>query len=348
MKSNISVVEEYEELPSEIRKKILTANVFFSKNYSNYAKILNEQIVYLYSDDYIISVKVRKAIIFKFAVFLSEYFNITENPKTDPKDFLNNCIRMLISLYKVQWCISTASGFFNCYPNNSIFIPFGSHVINLTQSHDNIFSNMNSKHRNSIRRAERSGVVVKNGGEELLEDYLKLDNDTWERSGSNSHGINYYKNMITGLGDNVRVFIAYMEDKPQAGGIFYYNKAMCYYMYGATKNNPEAGSANLLHWEAIKFMKDVNVKEYSFVGCRINEDMNSKYHGIQRFKERFGGELIQGYLFRYENSPYMYKLFCLAMQLRSKDKSQEYKDAIDQEIHKWKDIQDKQKEIPHA
>ena len=56
------------------------------------------------------------------------------------------------------------------------------------------------------------------------------------------------------------------------------------------------------------------------------------------FKGRFGGELRQGYMFRYENKPVMYKLFCKAMQWRThSDKI--YQDPIDEEIHKWMDIQ---------
>lgn len=43
-------------------------------------------------------------------------------------------------------------------------------------------------------------------------------------------------------------------------------------------------------------------------------------------------------MFRYENNPFMYKLFCRAMQLRTRG-HKVYQDPIDEEIYKWKDIQ---------
>ena len=85
-------------------------------------------------------------------------------------------------------------------------------------------------------------------------------------------------------------------------------------------------------------MKAAGVKKFSFVGCRINEDENSKYHGIQRFKERFGGTLEQGYLFRTVCSPFHYRLFGLAVQIRTRS-WKPYRDAIDEELPKWQSIQ---------
>lgn len=85
-------------------------------------------------------------------------------------------------------------------------------------------------------------------------------------------------------------------------------------------------------------MKKEGVSEFSFVGCRINEDKGSKYSGIQMFKGRFGGELRQGYMFRYERNHLMYYFFCRVLQVKLHMKTI-YKDPIDAEIWKWKDIQ---------
>ena len=86
-------------------------------------------------------------------------------------------------------------------------------------------------------------------------------------------------------------------------------------------------------------MKEKGVKYFSFVGCRINEDENSKFHGIQRFKERFGGELKQGYLFKLDFNPFRHCLFNFLLAFRNLIKGNHkfviQKDIIDQEIHKW-------------
>ena len=61
-------------------------------------------------------------------------------------------------------------------------------------------------------------------------------------------------------------------------------------MYGGSIEKPHTGAMNLLHWECIKYFKSKGVKKYDFVGARDSVDEDSKIKGIQRFKERFGGE----------------------------------------------------------
>ncbi|MDY4812762.1 MAG: hypothetical protein SO152_02785, partial [Ruminococcus sp.] len=64
----------------------------------------------------------------------------------------------------------------------------------------------------------------------------------------------------------------------------------------------------------------------------------SKYHGIQRFKERFGGELIQGYMFKIDFNTIYHFLFNILVALSSFRYSKRFqlpKDVVDQEIHKW-------------
>ena len=91
---------------------------------------------------------------------------------------------------------------------------------------------------------------------------------------------------------------------------------------------------NYLHWRAIRDFKQEGVKKYSFVGCRINEDIDSKCHGIQRFKERFGGTLFVGYMFKVILKPFKYKLFRLLQRIKN---GRWVKDVVDQEIEKWRE-----------
>jgi lipid II:glycine glycyltransferase (peptidoglycan interpeptide bridge formation enzyme) len=202
----------------------------------------------------------------------------------------------------------------------------------LNNDEETLWKNMHSKHRNSIRRADKGNVKIKFGSRELLYDYLILDYDTWERSDKKGNSIEYYENIFNYLADNAVVVIGYKDSVPQGGAIFIFNKEGAYYMYGASKNNPEPGTMNLLHWKAMLYMKDRGVKKYNFVGCRINVDEGSKYQGIQRFKEHFGGDLQMGYMFKVVINKTMYSLFQKSIQTVNKTK---YNDAIDQEIHKW-------------
>jgi hypothetical protein len=333
----------YEELPTEIKNKLTYANVFFQKCYVDFVRGDKEEVYYLFDNERIMPVRYRKKYIFRFAMLLSEPLLYVEKEHNELKDFLNSALDTLCSKCHIQWCVSNTSALFYDTPDrNCKRIPFGSHVIDLDQDDETIWSKVHSKHRNVIRKAEKEGVVIKCGGAELLDDYACLEAETNIRTGRTARGKAYYNKQVTFLKENLKVYIAYNNGIPQAGGIFFLNPMCCYYMFGATAIHSITGAANLLLWTAIKDAKEMKVKSFSFVGCRINEDLESKYHGIQRFKERFGGELKKGYLFRCEKKHYMYSLFCKAMQFRLHQKAP-YSTPIDDELHKWVDIQEKGK-----
>lgn len=319
------------ELPEFIKNAIDEANFFYSDAYIAYLKNKGGKIVFIYSNDYILLAVINTKYIFKYCFFPSEQINIRNSSETS-KHFLDTCMDLLKSVFKVQWLVATgAHSFFTEYPTKSIRIPFGSHVINLNEEEEVIWSKIHSKHKNSIRKAEKSNLEVCFGSKELLEDYLVLDKETWARSKKRGFGKEYYEDILNFCSSSILIVIVYHESIPQAGAIFYFNKKMSYYMYGASCNNSISGSMNLLHWNTILYMKNKSTSSYSFVGCRINEDVDSKYHGIQRFKERFGGDLISGFMFKVVFNNLYYSIAKFALKIMK----QPIHDAIDQEKHKW-------------
>ena len=319
-----------------IQKKILQGNVFFTSEYSNYARSYKSDIWYVYDDNYILPVKTYNKLTIIQGQFVSEPFCLK---MTDNSLCLNEFIEKVLKLLNregVAWITTSVASLFKVYPAVSQRIPFGSHIIDLSLSEDELLMNMHSKHRNSVRRAEKNGVVVKSGGIELIPDYLKADEDTWRRSGQKSHEQSFFNNIIQYLDGKACIYVSYKNDYPQAGACYFVNKEMCYYMYGASIDNPEPGATNYLQWIAIKDMKARGVKKFSFVGCRINEDEDSKYHGIQRFKERFGGKLEEGYMFRVILNSFKFNLFKKLYHIKN---HKEYIELIDQEIHKWPELQ---------
>lgn len=322
-------------LPESIREQFKDGNVFFSEAYGAYSLRKGGQPIYFYSEDYAIVTFIHKKLIFKYAIMPTEYMSISD-AAGNGTEFLDQVIQILKKKFGIHWVgPSQATALFDKAPSDAIKIPFGSHVSELSQTEEELWKHVHSKHRNVIRRAEKEGVTIKKGGRELLEDYLKMDMETWDRSNKQSNGAGFYEDFLSISEENAIIYIAYKENEPQGGAIYLYNKAMSYYMFGASINRPETGSMNLLQWKAMLDMKEQNVQKFSFVGCRIDEDPDSKYHGIQRFKERFGGELIQGYMFKVICNPLMYKLFTRLTYIKN-NKGHAYAiDPIDQEIHKW-------------
>lgn len=338
IQKGVEIKNSLTDLPEDIANRLDNANVFFSREYFEYTRLCRQEMMYAYDDDFIAAICVYKKLFLKYALFVSEPYSYTGNYSVNAlQDFLDGVIEALKST-KIAWISTSAGSLFAAYPKNSVRIPFGSHVVDLTLSEEELWANVHSKHRNSIRRAEKGDVQVRFGGEELVEDYIKLDKETWARSGKDSYGVVFFEQIAKGLGKCAEIVVAYKDNIPQAGGVFFKNPYMSYYMYGTSADHPEPGSANLLQWKTMLRFKKEGVKKYSFVGCRINEDEDSKYHNIQRFKERFGGELKQGYMFRSDIHPMMRKEFMMLYKLKN---HKDLVDAIDTEVHKWSELNQK-------
>ena len=82
-------------------------------------------------------------------------------------------------------------------------------------------------------------------------------------------------------------------------------------------------------------MKEYGVSMYNFVGCRINVDKDSKQAGIQSFKERFGGQLVNCFLFKTVFHPFKKTIYDFLINTFRKGGD----DILEQELHKWAELQ---------
>lgn len=333
----INIVSKATDVLSE--SQMALCNVFMHPNYAKYVSGKNSFVIYIYSEKYIMPVQIIKKVFFKYCIFIDEPYAYSSSLETE-KVFLNEACAFLKTNLGVQWVNQTPGyAFFMTYPTGAQHIPFGSHVVDLEQDIDVLFGNVHSKHRNVIKKAQKDGVIIDKGrNAKLIADYFTIDVETWSRSGKRASGENAIKKQVDILGDDIIIYMAYLNGEAQSGAIYYFNENMCYYMHGANKNGPHIGSGNLLQWQAMLDMKALGVKKFSFVGCRINEDEDSKYHGIQRFKERFGGQLIQGIMFKKVLNPFMFSLSQLltrALNFKRSGRFIQNIDTIDSEIHKW-------------
>ena len=221
-------------------------------------------------------------------------------------------------------------------PTGSAFCKFGSYVLDLKQPIDVIYGNIHAKHRNKISKAERAGVIIKEGKGELHVFY-KLYFETMKRSGMYCESYDFFNSMYASLSEkNCFCSVVYHNNIPQGAILAPYTKYCCYYIYGASAESiSESGAINYLHWSTIKTMKEREVSRYDFVGARLSDVSKSKLEGIQSFKERFGGELKKGYLFKMDLSHLKCKVHDSLVLISNKIKGRDtFKDIIDQEIEK--------------
>ena len=333
----LQIINSYDELVLLVNKERLS--VFFSDGFfqSLSGGRFKVSYHYLVSDTFVIPIAIFSFAFFRFGQFTSSFVCIKEDNWTidSARVFMDECLIVSKKKLGVQWIApGLAANPFPVYPSSSLRIGFGTYLCDLDVSDDVIFSRIHSKHRNVIKRAIADGVSIKFGGHELIEDYLLLDKETWSKSGRKSYGLLFFNNIVKSLPNNSFFALAYKDGVPQSGACVYYDKNMGYYMYGANLTTPSTGSGNLLQYEIMLHLKEMGVSSYNFVGCRINEDANSKYRGIQRFKERFGGTLQEGYLFSCTLRP-LYR-WCWERMLKLLGKKST--NVITEEIHKWQSI----------
>ncbi len=274
---------------------------------------------------------VRKAI-FRMVRFRVETFPLGgELEIEEEKSFLNSVIEFFRSIGADMIIPATTNTIFRTYPDGADAAPYGTYIIDLRQTEETIFGNFSSSHRRKVRLATKRGVQIKNGIKYLNIAY-ELVRDTFKRSKLGFMSYKAFERYIHGLGKNIKIFIAEHQNTVQGCVVIPYSNSSAYYVYGGSIPNPVTGATNLLHWEAIRQFRELGVKRYDFVGVRINPETGSKQAGLKMFKERFGGRLFQGYMWKYALQPLKFVVYSLAVRLLRSG------DIVDNERHKLKNI----------
>jgi hypothetical protein len=293
-----------------------------SNRYGWIAGYINNEIVFL------IAFTIRNKFGFRIAKMQMAPFSFgVVVSQESEKEFLNQCIKKLSEL-QVDFCEEPPPhAVFRVYPDSSIYAPFGSYIVDLERKTElQLWSDLNSKHRNVILNARKKGVEIRIGdSKDYFTVYCMLV-ETMKRSNLPFISNGAFMKLIDSLGDNVVIFVAYFQSEPIGCGVFPYSKHSAYYQYGGSVSSPVLGAMNLLHWEAIKYFKCRNVKRYDFVGARLQPKLGSKLEGIQRFKRRFGATMEIGFLWKI---PITYKYYLYVLLIKIKNFG--FKDIIDQE-----------------
>ena len=272
---------------------------------------------------------IRKAFI-RMVRFRVETISVGEELDVqEEKSFLNSAIEYFRTNGAGMIIPGTANTIFRTYPDSAVAAPYGTYIIDLSQPEEILWKNLHSKHRNKVRKAMKRGVEIRSGMEYLNTAY-ELVRDTLKRSKLGFMDYKAFKRFVLGLNENVKIFVAEHQGTVQGCAVVPFSGCSAYYLYGGRVPRPITGSNNLLQWEAIRQFRELGVCRYDFVGTRISPEKGSKQEGLTMFKQRFGGQLVQGYMWKYSLRPLKFALYSLAVRfLRGGD-------IVDQERHKLK------------
>ena len=271
--------------------------------------------------------------IIKKAIFRMARFRVETIPLEgeldieEEKSFLNSAVEYLRSIGADMIIPATTNTIFRIYPDGAVAAPYGSYIIDLNQPEETLWKNLHQKHRNVVRNAIKKGVEIRSGMEYLNIAY-ELLRDTLKRSKLGFMGHKEFTLYVRSLNENVKIFVADYQGVVQGCAVVPFSNHSAYYLYGGSNPKTISGANNLLQWEAIRQFREHGVERYDFVGVRINPEKGSKQEGLTRFKQRFGAQLIQGYMWKYSLNPFKYSVYNLAVRsLRGGD-------IVDAERHK--------------
>lgn len=167
-------------------------------------------------------------------------------------------------------------------------------TLDLTQSEDELLSNMKQKTRYNVRLAGRRGVVVRRGGIDDMDLLYKMYAETSVRDGFVIRSPEYYQDawgsfITTNL---AQPFIATVDEAPVAALVVYRFDRTVTYMYGMSRDLHRDKMPNyLLQWEAIRWAKEAGCTTYDFWGAPNRLVESDPMWGVYRFKAGFGARL---------------------------------------------------------
>lgn len=224
---------------------------------------------------------------------------------------------------------STASNFTKIpelEPAKSLFTPY-TFQLDLTQTEAELLKNLHPKTRYNINLARKKGVFIEeDNSDTAFENFQKLTEETTTRQKFFAHSPHYRELMWQTMrkvyperSRGARLLVAKYRGIFLSSWILFFWNGVGYYPYGASSGQyRNLMASNLLAWEALLLAKKNNCKKFDFWGALGAEpDKNDPWYGFHRFKEGYGGKLIQ-LIGTYDLviNPFLYRLYNLADRFR--------------------------------
>jgi hypothetical protein len=164
-------------------------------------------------------------------------------------------------------------------------IPYTFHLLDLSPDVDTLYRNC---HKNStqrkILRAEREGLRYREGrDEELLDCFYTLQANTRKRHSRPPQPKHWFVNLIEGMGDALKIRVAFQGQLPVAAVITICHKDTMVYKYGGSDpDSNKLGGVHMLLWRAIQEAKSSGLRFFDFGRSEVTHE------GLITFKKRWG------------------------------------------------------------
>ncbi|MBT1070839.1 FemAB family XrtA/PEP-CTERM system-associated protein [Pelotalea chapellei] len=162
-------------------------------------------------------------------------------------------------------------------------------VLDLHETADNQWKALDSKVRNQVRKAEKSGLTTEIGGSELLDQFYEVFCRNMRDLGTPVYGRNFFQTILETFRDTTRIIIVKCDGITIAAGLMtWYRDVLEVPWASSISDYKNKCPNNLLYWEAIKFAIAQGAQRFDFGRSTPGE-------GTFCFKKQWGAKPVPLY-----------------------------------------------------
>jgi serine/alanine adding enzyme len=149
-----------------------------------------------------------------------------------------------------------------------------------------IWDDLDRKVRNQVRKAEKSGLVVERGGEQLLADFYAVFARNMRDLGTPVYSRRLFEEVLRTFPERAQLHIVRLNGQPIAAGLTYRTASMVQLPWASSIREFNSLCANvLLYWDAIQFAQSTGAGVFDMGRSTPNE-------GTFKFKAQWGAEPV--------------------------------------------------------
>ena len=166
------------------------------------------------------------------------------------------------------------------------------------RSEDDLLRGMNQQWRRNIKKADKAGVVVKQGSAGDVPAFHALYAETAARDSFTPRPLSYFERMFAALQaedpDRIRLYLAHHEDDLVAATTWVRVGSHTWYSYGASSTaKRDVRGSNAIQWQMIRDAVAAGAHVYDLRGITDTLDKDDPRLGLIQFKVGTGGEAVE-------------------------------------------------------
>ena len=168
-------------------------------------------------------------------------------------------------------------------------------IINLEKEEEEIFSLFKRDIKKRIKKNINLGIIVEKNNLSDISHFFQIYKKTMIEGGVHYESKSFFDEVSILIKKNLlNLWTAKLKNKLISGIIVLnLNDSALYFMSGSSDKGYNLQSNTALLWSAIKDCKSNGVKHFDLGGYDLNAKPGEKIYTINKFKERFGGDLAE-------------------------------------------------------